>query len=253
MTFAVHGDRFVIERTRADRLLVERGIFASRAQAQAAIAAGRVLADGIEVRKASQALAADARIDAEPAHGFVSRGGVKLEAALDRFRFDPGGKICLDIGASTGGFTQVLLERRAKRVYAVDVGRGQLHASLRGQRQIVSLEKTDARKLDRKLIPEPVDLITVDVSFISLKHVLPAALVLAAPEARLVALIKPQFEAGRHRLKKGIVRDPAAQRAVCEDIIAYLATLGWTELGVIESPILGGDGNREFLLGAHRG
>jgi 23S rRNA (cytidine1920-2'-O)/16S rRNA (cytidine1409-2'-O)-methyltransferase len=243
----------VTSRIRADRLLVARKIFASRAQAQAAIAAGRVLADGVTVRKASQALAADAGIEAEPVHGFVSRGGLKLAAALDRFRFDPAGKVCLDIGASTGGFAQVLLERGAKRIYAVDVGRGQLHPLLRAQRRIISLEQTDARRLDRSLISEPVDLIVVDVSFISLKRVLPAVLALAAPGARLVALIKPQFEAGRRHLKKGIVRDPAVQRAVCEDIVALVAELGWTELGVIESPIVGGDGNREFLLGAQRG
>jgi 23S rRNA (cytidine1920-2'-O)/16S rRNA (cytidine1409-2'-O)-methyltransferase len=243
----------VTARTRADRLLLARGIFATRAQAQAAIAAGRVLADGLKVRKAAQPLAVDARIEAEPAHRFVSRGGVKLAAALDRFGFDPAGRVCLDIGASTGGFTQVLLERGAERVYAVDVGRAQLHASLRTERRVVSLERTDARNLDRSVISEPVDLVVADVSFISLKRVLPAALVLAAPQARLVALIKPQFEAGRGRAKRGIVRDPAIQRAVCEDIIAFLATLGWTELGVFESPILGGDGNREFLLGAQRG
>jgi 23S rRNA (cytidine1920-2'-O)/16S rRNA (cytidine1409-2'-O)-methyltransferase len=253
MTLAAGGEASVTARTRADRLLLVRGMFASRAQAQAAIAAGRVLADGVMVRKASQAIAADARIEAEPAHPFVSRGGVKLAAALDHFRFDPAGRVCLDIGSSTGGFTQVLLERGAKRVYAVDVGRGQLHASLRREQRIVSLERTDARGLDRALVPEPVDLLVVDVSFISLKRVLPAALALAGPGARLIALIKPQFETSRRHLKKGIVRDPAVQRAVCEDVIAFHATLGWTELGVIESPILGGDGNREFLLGAQRG
>jgi 23S rRNA (cytidine1920-2'-O)/16S rRNA (cytidine1409-2'-O)-methyltransferase len=243
----------VASRIRADRLLVTRGIFASRALAQAAIAAGQVFAEGAAVRKASQPLAADVRIEAEPVHRFVSRGGIKLEAALDRFRFNPAGSICLDIGASAGGFTQVLLERGAERVYAVDVGRAQLHASLRRKRRIVSLEQTDARRLDRDLIPEPIDLVTADVSFISLKRVLPTALALSAPRARLVALIKPQFEAGRRHLKKGIVRDPAVQRAVCEDIVAFLAVQGWTKQGLIESPILGGDGNREFLVGARRG
>lgn len=237
-------------RMRADRLLVARGLFESRAQAQAAIAAGRVAADGAPVRKASQLLEENARIEAGPAHPYVSRGGIKLEAALDHFGFRPAGKVCLDVGASTGGFTEVLLARGARRVYAVDVGRGQLHPKLRGEPRVTMLEATDARRLDRALVPEPAALVVIDVSFISLKRVLPAALACAAPGAELVALIKPQFEAGRRRLKKGIVRDPAVHRAVCEDIIAFLASLGWTELGLIESPIRGGDGNREFLLGA---
>ncbi len=237
-------------RMRADRLLVARGLFESRAQAQAAIAAGRVAADGAPVREASQLLEENARIEAGPAHPYVSRGGIKLEAALDHFGFRPAGKVCLDVGASTGGFTEVLLARNARRVYAVDVGRGQLHPKLRGEPRVTMLEATDARRLDRALVPEPAALVVIDVSFISLKRVLPAALACAAPGAELVALIKPQFEAGRRRLKKGIVRDPAVHRAVCEDIIAFLASLGWTELGLIESPIRGGDGNREFLLGA---
>ena len=155
---------------------------------------------------------------ATPAHPYVSRGGVKLAAALDHFGFDPRGRVCLDVGASTGGFTQVLLERGARKVYAVDVGRGQLHESLRARPEVVALEETDIRTLSPARFDEPPDLVTVDVSFISLKLVLPPALALAKAPAQLVALIKPQFEAGRAALKKGVVRDPAVHAAVCDDI-----------------------------------
>jgi 23S rRNA (cytidine1920-2'-O)/16S rRNA (cytidine1409-2'-O)-methyltransferase len=237
-------------RQRADRLLVERGLFDSRTKAQAAIAAGLVTANAAPVRKASEEIAVDAALSATPAHPYVSRGGVKLAAALDHFKFDPQGRICLDVGASTGGFTQVLLERGAKRVYAVDVGHGQLHESLRGRPEIVSLEQTDIRTLSAAQLNEPPDLVTVDVSFISLKLALPPALALAKPPAQLIALIKPQFEAGRAQAKKGIVRDPAVHAAVCDDISAFVASLGWRVLGIISSPITGGDGNAEFLLGA---
>lgn len=237
-------------RLRADRLLVERGLFDSRAKAQAAIAAGRVTADDALVRKASEEIAIDAHLSAAPAHPYVSRGGVKLAAALDHFAFDPKGRVCLDAGASTGGFSQVLLERGAKRVYAVDVGRGQLHESLRRQAEIVSLEETDIRALTSSRLEARPDLLTIDVSFVSLKAVLPAATALLARPAQLVALIKPQFEAGREHLKKGIVREPAVHAAVCEDIAAVVASLGWRVIGIIPSPIAGGDGNAEFLLGA---
>lgn len=240
------------DRRRADRLLVERGLFESRAKAQAAIAAGLVTANGTLVRKPSEEIEADARIDARAAHPYVSRGGLKLAAALDRFDFDPNGRICLDVGASTGGFTEVLLARGAKRVYAVDVGRGQLHASLRARPEVLSLEETDIRTLSPAPLDEPPDLITVDVSFISLKLVLPAALALAERPAQLVALIKPQFEAGRAALKKGVVRDEAVRQKVCDDIAAFVAGLGWRVLGVMPSPIAGGDGNMEYLLGAVR-
>jgi 23S rRNA (cytidine1920-2'-O)/16S rRNA (cytidine1409-2'-O)-methyltransferase len=237
-------------RQRADRLLVERGLFESRAKAQAAIEAGLVSANGVAVRKASEEIAADAMLRASAAHPYVSRGGVKLNAALDHFGFDPKGRVCIDVGASTGGFTQVLLERRAARVYALDVGHGQLHESLRTRPEVVSLEQTDIRALSpARLDPRP-DLITVDVSFISLKLALPAALALAERPAQLVALIKPQFEAGRANVKKGIVRDEAARAAVCADIASFVASLGWRVAGVIPSPIAGGDGNAEFLLGA---
>jgi 23S rRNA (cytidine1920-2'-O)/16S rRNA (cytidine1409-2'-O)-methyltransferase len=236
-------------RLRADRLLVERGLFESRAKAQAAIEAGLVHANDMLVRKASDEIALDAALSATPAHPYVSRGGLKLAAALDHFGFNVTDCVCLDVGASTGGFTQVLLERGAKRVHAVDVGTAQLHGSLRGEPRVVSLEQTDIRQAR---LNESVDFVCIDVSFISLKLVLPAALALAAPVAKLVALIKPQFEAGPEHNKKGIVRDEAVQTAVCEDISRFVGSLGWRVLGVTPSPIEGGDGNREFLLGAAR-
>ncbi|MGH6682935.1 MAG: TlyA family RNA methyltransferase [Pseudolabrys sp.] len=239
-------------RQRADRLLVERGLFESRAKAQAAIEAGLVIANGAMVRKPSDVVAVDASLLATPAHPYVSRGGVKLAAALDHFGFDPRGRVCLDVGASTGGFTQVLLERGAKRVYAVDVGRGQLHHSLQGDAAVVSLEETDIRNVSPALLDPPPDLATIDVSFISLKLVLPAAAALMKSPAQLIALIKPQFEAGRAAAKKGVVRDTALHAAICDDISAFVAALGWLILGIIPSPIPGGDGNAEFLLGAVR-
>jgi 23S rRNA (cytidine1920-2'-O)/16S rRNA (cytidine1409-2'-O)-methyltransferase len=240
-------------RRRADRLLVERGLFDSRAKAQAAIAAGLVTADGVPVRKASDEVAVEATFRAEAAHPWVSRGGVKLAAALDRFGFDPAGHVCLDVGASTGGFTQVLLARGARRVYAVDVGRGQLHASLRNEPRLTLFEETDVRGVDPGRLAERLDFLTIDVSFISLKLALPPAIALLRTPARLIALIKPQFEAGRRHVKKGIVRDPHVHAAMCEDTAAFVAGLGWTVAGVVPSPIMGGDGNREFLLGASRG
>ncbi len=237
-------------RRRADRLLVERGLFESRAKAQAAIGAGLVTANDTPVRKPSEEIPLDAALRASPAHPYVSRGGLKLEAALAHFGFDPNGKTCLDVGASTGGFTQVLLEHGAKRVYAVDVGRGQLHESLRVRPEVVSLEETNIRSLSPSPIDEPPQLIAIDVSFISLKLVLPSALALAQEPAELVALIKPQFEAGRAALKKGVVRDAAVHASVCEGITGFVASLGWRVIGIIASPIAGGDGNVEFLLGA---
>lgn len=240
-------------RQRADRLLVERGLFDSRARAQAAIAAGHVLADGAPVRKASEEIPSTARIEAAPEHPYVSRGGVKLAAALDRFRLDVKDRVCLDVGTSTGGFAEVLLERGARRVYAVDVGRDQLHQKLRGRRALVSFEQTDIRALDRARLAEPPDFATVDVSFISLKLVLPALTQLLTPRADLLALIKPQFEAARRDMKKGIVRDLAVHAAICADIEAFLAATGWRVGGRVPSPILGGDGNREFFVAAHRG
>ncbi len=240
-------------RQRADSLLVARRLFESRARAQAAIAAGGVTADGAPVRKASDAISSTAAIEATPEHPYVSRGGVKLAAALDHFQLDVVGRVCLEVGASTGGFTEVLVARGARRVYAIDVGSGQLHASLRGRPEIAAMEKTDIRILDAARFPERPDFATVDVSFISLKLVLPAIGHLLEPRATLVALIKPQFEVQRRDIKKGIVRDAAIHEAVCADITAFLTSLGWRVGGRMPSPLLGGDGNREFLVEAERG
>jgi 23S rRNA (cytidine1920-2'-O)/16S rRNA (cytidine1409-2'-O)-methyltransferase len=241
------------KRKRADVALVERGLFESRARAQAAIAAGLVTADGVALRKASETVADGADLRASPEHPWVSRGGIKLAAALDHFGFDPAGRACLDVGASTGGFTEVLLARGAARVYAVDVGCGQLHARLREDKRVVSLEATDIRMLDSRAFAGMPDFATVDVSFISLKLVLPSLDRLLRTPAHLVALIKPQFEAGREHVKKGIVRDPAVHAAVCEDVSAFVVSRGWTVAGIIPSPIAGGEGNKEFLLGAMMG
>jgi hemolysin TlyA family protein len=240
-------------RKRADVVLVERGFFTSRARAQEAIAAGLVTVDGERLRKASDLVPVEAVIVAEQPHPYVSRGGVKLAAALDIFAIDPKGLVCLDIGASTGGFTDVLLKRGAAHVYAVDVGHGQLHPSLAQDERVTSLEGTDARALTPAFVPQAADLLVSDVSFISLKLVLPPAIALLKPAATLAVLVKPQFEAGRERVKKGIVRDAAIHRAVCEDMTDFVAGLGFTVMGIVPSPIEGGDGNREFLLGARRG
>jgi 23S rRNA (cytidine1920-2'-O)/16S rRNA (cytidine1409-2'-O)-methyltransferase len=240
-------------RQRADRLLVARGLFESRARAQAAIAAGRVTADGALVRKASEVISPAAAIAAAPEHPFVSRGGVKLAAALDHFQRDVTGRVCLDVGASTGGFTEVLLARGARRVYAIDVGRDQLHRRLRGRNKIISIEETDIRSLDPCRLAEPPDFATIDLSFISLKLVLPAVGKLLKTRASLLALIKPQFEAQRRAIKKGIVRDGAVHAAICDDIAAFLTSLGWRVGGLVPSAILGGDGNREFFVEAERG
>ena len=240
-------------RQRADILLVERGLFESRAKAQAAIAAGLVTADAMPVRKASDIIAVDATLAAKPAFPWASRGGVKLDDALARFGVAVAGRICLDVGASTGGFTQVLLARGARGVYAVDVGTGQLHPHLRGNPKIVSFEQTDIRTLDRGRLAEEADFITIDVSFISLKSVLPAAFALAARPAHVLALVKPQFEAPRAHIKKGIVRDPAVHEAVVAEIAAYAASLGCRDVVSFPSPIAGADGNREFFIGAALG
>jgi len=242
----------MVKRDRADRLLVARGLFESRARAQAAIAAGQVTADGSLVRKPSDQISPAAAIAADPAHPYVSRGGVKLAAALESFSLDIAGRVCLDVGSSTGGFTEVLLARGARHVYAVDVGRGQLHARLRNREQVTSIEQTDIRNLDSSRLFEP-DLAAIDVSFISLRLVLPHVSGLLKPSATLLALIKPQFEAGRRHVKKGIVRDTVIQAAVCDDIAQLLTDLGWRVGGPIPSPILGGDGNREFFIEAQRG
>jgi 23S rRNA (cytidine1920-2'-O)/16S rRNA (cytidine1409-2'-O)-methyltransferase len=240
-------------RDRADRLLVARGLFESRARAQAAIAAGRVTADGMTVRKPSDEITSDAAITAEPEHPYVSRGGVKLAAALDHFALNVTGRTCLDVGASTGGFTEVLLARGARRVYAIDVGSGQLHPRLHGRDGVVSIEQTDIRNLDPSRFPESPDFASIDVSFISLKLVLPAIEKLLAPCSTLLALIKPQFEAGRRDSKKGVVRDDAVHRAICDDIATFVTALGWRVGGIAPSAIAGGAGNREFFIEAERG
>jgi 23S rRNA (cytidine1920-2'-O)/16S rRNA (cytidine1409-2'-O)-methyltransferase len=235
-------------RRRADQLLVERGLFASRARAQEAISAGLVRADGETVRKASQSLAADARLEGAPVHPWASRGGLKLIAALDAFGLDPAGLPCLDLGASTGGFTDVLLSRGAKSVVAVDVGHGQFR--LAADARVRSLEGRDARGLTAADLFEPPQGVVCDVSFISQRLVLPAALALTAPGAWLATLVKPQFEVGPARVVKGLVKDEAALTEACEAVRASVEGLGWAVLGVIPSPIAGGEGAREFLLGA---
>jgi len=239
-------------RQRADRLLVERGLFDSRARAQAAIAAGLVTADGVPVRKASDAISTAAAIEAAPEHPYVSRGGVKLAAALDEFALDVTGRVCLDVGASTGGFAELLVAGGARRVYAIDVGHSQLHPRLRKREEIVSMERTDIRTLDPARLSEAPDFAAVDVSFISLKLVLPAVGNLLKQRASIVALIKPQFEARRADIKKGIVRDAAVHQAVCDEIVAFVVSQGWRVGGRVPSPILGGDGNREFFIEAER-
>jgi len=241
----------MIRRVRADRLLVERGLFESRSMAQAAIEDGLVTANAVPVRKASQEISIDAVLDSTPAYPWVSRGGVKLAAALDHFAVPVKGRICLDVGASTGGFTDVLLAGGASRVCAVDVGRDQLHPRLRADPRVSSLEQTDIRALTADRLSPAPDLIVIDVSFISLTLVLPAALALAAPRTDLLALIKPQFEAGRAHVRKGIVRDEAVYHQVCDTVTGAIAALGWTVLGVTPSAILGRDGNREFFVAAH--
>jgi 23S rRNA (cytidine1920-2'-O)/16S rRNA (cytidine1409-2'-O)-methyltransferase len=242
-------------RQRADALVVERGLAETRAKAQALILAGVVFSGERRIDKAGQLLAADTplRLKGED-HPWVSRGGVKLAHALHHFPIDPAGKTCLDIGAATGGFTDVLLQRGAARVYAVDVGYGQLHEKLRGDPRVVVLERTNARHLTREQVPEAIDLVTCDASFIGLRTVLPAALALTAPRAALVALIKPQFEVGRGKVGKGgVVRDPALHEDVCAEIRDWLAAQpGWHVLGIAPSPILGPKGNREFLIAAEK-
>ena len=240
---------------RADQLLVARGLADSRTRAQALILAGQVFSGERRVDKAGQSLPADAPLAVKGRdHPWASRGGIKLAHGLDHFAIDPEGRVCLDIGASTGGFTDVLLTRGAARVYAVDVGHGQLAWKLRQDPRVVVLERTNARHLSADQVPEPVDLIVCDAAFIGLETVLPAPLALAAPEARLVALIKPQFEVGKERVGKGgVVRDPALHEEVCERIRNWLAGLpDWRVLGVAESPVLGPEGNREFLIAARR-
>src|SRR3954466_1863801 len=243
-----------MSRFRVDTLLVERGLVESRAKAQALIMAGLVYSDTLRIDKAGQMLAADAPLALKGQdHPWVSRGGLKLVKGLDSFGIDPAGLVCMDVGASTGGFTDVLLSRGAAKVYAVDVGHGQLAWKLRQDPRVVVMERTNARHLASAEIPEPVGLVVCDASFIILTTVLPAPLALTRPGARLVALIKPQFEAGREEVGKGgVVRDPAVHERVCAGATAWVETQGWSVLGVTPSPITGPEGNVEFLLGAEK-
>ncbi len=243
------------KRERADRLLVTRDLAGDWARAQALILAGRVFSGETRVDKAGQLLAEDAPLEVRGRdHPWVGRGGLKLAHGLDRFAIDPGGLVCLDIGASTGGFTDVLLTRGAAKVFAVDVGHGQLAWKLRNDPRVVVLERTNARHLTGTEVPEPIGLVTCDASFIGLETVLPAPLALTAPGARLVALIKPQFEVGKGQVGKGgVVRGPELHQEVCARIEAWLsAQAGWRVLGLTESPILGPEGNKEFLIAAVR-
>jgi 23S rRNA (cytidine1920-2'-O)/16S rRNA (cytidine1409-2'-O)-methyltransferase len=240
-------------RKRADVLLVERGLFESRARARAAIDAGLEVADGKPVAKASETIASDAALSAQPAHPYVSRGGVKLAGALEQYPIDIEDHVCLDVGASTGGFTEVLLANGASLVFAIDVGRGQLHPSLHGHPRVVSMEETDIRDFEGRRLPARPDIVVIDVSFISLKAVLPVALSLAAAPMSLLALIKPQFEAQRKHSKRGIIRNAMVHQEICDDITAFAASLGCTDIQVFPSSITGGDGNVEFFIGARRG
>jgi len=241
-------------RRRLDQLLVDRGLAETRTRAQALIMAGLVFSADRRLDKAGMHLAPDTALEVRGRdHPWVSRGGVKLAHALDHFAIDPEGAVALDIGASTGGFTDVLLTRGARRVYAVDVGRGQLAWKLRQDPRVVVLEGVNARRLGCEHVPEAVDLIVCDASFIGLRTVLPAPLALAAPGARLVALVKPQFEVGRADVGKGgIVRDPEARERALAEITGWLdRLLGWRVVGSVESPITGMAGNVEYLIAAH--
>ncbi|HYE51643.1 MAG TPA: TlyA family RNA methyltransferase [Azospirillaceae bacterium] len=240
---------------RVDVALVERGLVESRARAQALILAGLVYSDTVRIDKPGQTVTSEQPLSVKGQdHPWVSRGGLKLVKGLDRFEIDPTGLTAIDVGASTGGFTDVLLARGAAKVYAVDVGHGQLAWKLRTDPRVVVMEKTNARHLTVEQVPDPVDLVVCDASFIGLATVLPAALDLTRPGARLVALIKPQFEVGKGRVGKGgVVREPELHREVCEAVSAWLsARPGWRVLGIDESPILGPEGNREFLIGGLR-
>ena len=240
-------------KVRADSLLVARGLADSRAKARAAIEAGGVLADGSMVAKASELLDETVALTAEAAHPWVGRGALKLVAALDLWPVTVEGRTVLDIGASTGGFTEVCLARGAVRVFAVDVGRGQLHPKLRYDGRVVSLESTDARALTTDLVPQPPDLVVCDASFIGLAKVLPAALSLARDDADLIALVKPQFEVGPDRVGKGgLVTDLGHQAEALVAVVTFLEANSWLVQARAESPIAGGAGQREFLVWAQK-
>lgn len=239
-------------RDRLDRLMVERGLVESREKAQALIMAGEVLVEGRKAQKPGESVPASSRIELLSRPRFVGRGGIKLQAALEQFKVDPTGFICLDVGASTGGFTDCLLQNGAARVHALDVGHGQFDWKLRNDSRVVVYEGVNARHLTKEQIGEPVDLAVCDVSFISLTLILPAVVPVLKADGQMIVLVKPQFEAGREQVGKGgIVRDPAVQQAACDRVAAAVETLGfrWT---AIDSPIPGAEGNREILLHAQR-
>jgi 23S rRNA (cytidine1920-2'-O)/16S rRNA (cytidine1409-2'-O)-methyltransferase len=242
---------------RLDELLVERGLVETRSKAQALVLAGKVhVGEGDAARrdhKPGDRIRPDVTLTVTQAEPYVGRGGHKLAAALDAFGIDPAGKVALDVGASTGGFTDVLLQRGAQHVYALDVGRGQLAESLRRDARVTSMERTNARALSATTLPRPVDLAVIDVSFISLDKILAPVATTLAPKADIVALVKPQFEAGKGRTDRGVVRDPAIHREVLERVTGHARTLGLGTRDVIASPITGQDGNREFLVHLARG
>ncbi|WP_022855186.1 TlyA family RNA methyltransferase [Thermodesulfobacterium thermophilum] len=243
---------------RADKLLVEKGLAETREKAQALIMAGKVWwskdeKNWIRVEKPGQTLSCEVFLRVDEPIPYVSRGGLKLEGALEAFQIDVTGFVCLDIGASTGGFTHCLLLKGAKKVYTVDVGKGQLHPLLRNDPRVIPKEEINARYLTPEMFPEKMDLITIDVSFISLKKILPVTPPLLKPEGKVLALIKPQFEVGPKLLKKGVVKDPWVHKKVVDEIWDFSISLGFLPLGVAQSPILGPKGNKEFfiLLGLH--
>jgi len=243
------------KKLRLDQLLVDRGLAENRTRAQALIMAGLVTSDTKRLDKPGHRVAADIPLSVKgPEHPWVSRGGLKLAHGLEHFEINPKDRIALDVGASTGGFTDVLLSGAAKKVYAVDVGHGQLAWKICQDERVVVLDKTNARNLTAEQVPEPVDLIVCDASFIGLETVLPGAMALAAPGARLIALIKPQFEVGKKNVGKGgIVRDPDLHTQVIERIENWMnGQAGWRVLGVTASPVTGADGNREFLIAAEK-
>jgi 23S rRNA (cytidine1920-2'-O)/16S rRNA (cytidine1409-2'-O)-methyltransferase len=233
---------------------VSRGLAESRTRAQALIMAGAVFSGERRLGKAGDMLAEDASLEVRGKdHPWVSRGGIKLDHGLEHFGFDVTGAVALDVGSSTGGFTDVLLSRGAIRVYAVDVGTNQLAWKLRQDPRVIVNERTNARNLDSSVIPEPIDIVVCDASFISLEKVLEAPLRLAGPDAKLIALIKPQFQSGRGEVGKGgVVRDPAVHERVCQEVASWVALQGWKVLGLTRSPITGPEGNVEFLLGAEK-
>ncbi|HEV8697673.1 MAG TPA: TlyA family RNA methyltransferase [Candidatus Limnocylindrales bacterium] len=244
-------------RKRLDELLVDRGLAETRNKAQALVLAGKVrVGEGDAARrdhKPGDAVDPSASVHVDQPDPYVSRGGHKLAAALDAFEIDPAGTTALDVGASTGGFTDVLLQRGVRHVYALDVGRGQLAESLRRDDRVTSLERTNARALTRTTLPEPIDVAVIDVSFISLDKVLGPVATTLTPTAHVVALVKPQFEAGKGRTDRGVVRDPAIHEEVLERATAHARTLGFGTRDVIASPILGPEGNREFLIHLAKG